>query len=163
LVTMFLHDSLGIDLLSDPSWLYGFLGLTIVYTYFQIPLMLIVFLPSLDGLRQEWYDASSSLGGDAWSFWRYVSRPHPSRRAHRHRVLSLRSVCRGGQPWLPDHHDVDRLPALQRGGAGPGERGQGSRAGHDHRDLDGDADLRVDPAPRVAVGPMTSPQGAQLS
>ena len=46
-----------------------------VYTYFQIPLMLIVFLPSLDGLRQEWYDASASLGGSAWSFWRNVGGP----------------------------------------------------------------------------------------
>ena len=39
-------------------------GLTVVYTYFQIPLMVIVFLPALDGLRQEWWDASASLGGD---------------------------------------------------------------------------------------------------
>ena len=46
-----------------------------MYTYFQIPLMLIVFLPSLDGLRQEWYDASASLGGRAWSFWRHVGGP----------------------------------------------------------------------------------------
>ena len=43
------------------SWLYSLTGLAVVYTYFQIPLMLIVFLPSLDGLRQEWYDASASL------------------------------------------------------------------------------------------------------
>jgi putative spermidine/putrescine transport system permease protein len=50
-------------------------GLVLVYTYFQIPLMLIVFLPSLDGLRQEWYDASASLGGSPWSFWRHVGGP----------------------------------------------------------------------------------------
>ncbi len=37
--------------------------------------MLIVFLPSLDGLRQEWYDASASLGGSSWSFWRHVGGP----------------------------------------------------------------------------------------
>ncbi len=37
--------------------------------------MLIVFLPSLDGLRQEWYDASASLGGSSWSFWRNVGGP----------------------------------------------------------------------------------------
>jgi putative spermidine/putrescine transport system permease protein len=59
----------------DPQWLYSMAGLAIVYTYFQIPLMLIVFLPSLDGLRQEWYDASASLGGGAWSFWRHVGGP----------------------------------------------------------------------------------------
>ncbi len=59
----------------DPQWLYSMAGLAVVYTYFQIPLMLIVFLPSLDGLRQEWYDASASLGGSAWSFWRHVGGP----------------------------------------------------------------------------------------
>ncbi len=59
----------------DPLWLYSLTGLGVVYTYFQIPLMLIVFLPSLDGLRQEWYDASASLGGGAWAFWRYVGGP----------------------------------------------------------------------------------------
>ena len=60
---------------ADASWLYSLTGLAVVYTYFQIPLMLIVFLPSLDGLRQEWYDASASLGGSSWSFWRHVGGP----------------------------------------------------------------------------------------
>jgi len=59
----------------DVLWLFSLRGLAVVYTYFQIPLMLIVFLPSLDGLRQEWYDASASLGGGAWSFWRHVGGP----------------------------------------------------------------------------------------
>ena len=59
----------------DVLWLFSLRGLAVVYTYFQIPLMLIVFLPSLDGLRQEWYDASASLGGSAWSFWRHVGGP----------------------------------------------------------------------------------------
>ena len=72
LVTMFFTNNLGIDLKSNATWLYSMAGLTAVYTLFQIPLMVIVFLPSLDGLRQEWYDASASLGGGAWSFWRNV-------------------------------------------------------------------------------------------
>ncbi len=74
LITMFIKNSLGIKDL-DMSWLYSMSGLALVYTYFQIPLMLIVFLPSLDGLRQEWYDASASLGGGSWSFWRHVGGP----------------------------------------------------------------------------------------
>ena len=65
----------GIDL-AGSTWLFEpYKGLVLVYTYFQIPLMLIVFLPSLDGLRQEWYDASASLGGGAWAFWRHVGGP----------------------------------------------------------------------------------------
>jgi putative spermidine/putrescine transport system permease protein len=73
LVTVIMKNNFGIQL--DMSWLYSMTGLAIVYAYFQIPLMVIVFLPSLDGLRQEWYDASASLGGGAWSFWRHVGGP----------------------------------------------------------------------------------------
>jgi putative spermidine/putrescine transport system permease protein len=75
LVTLFFTDVIQFDVLPDPSWLYSLTGLAVVYTYFQIPLMLIVFLPSLDGVRQEWYDASASLGGGAWAFWRHVGGP----------------------------------------------------------------------------------------
>ena len=70
-----LMEALNLNILPDPSWLYSLTGLAVVYTYFQIPLMLIVFLPSLDGLRQEWYDASGSLGGGSWSFWRHIGGP----------------------------------------------------------------------------------------
>jgi putative spermidine/putrescine transport system permease protein len=75
LVTIFFKSYLKVDILTDASWLYSLTGLAVVYTYFQIPLMLIVFLPSLDGLRQEWYDASASLGGNSWAFWRNVGGP----------------------------------------------------------------------------------------
>jgi putative spermidine/putrescine transport system permease protein len=73
LITVLIKNNLGVGL--DMSWLYSLTGLAVVYTYFQIPLMLIVFLPSLDGLRQEWYDASASLGGGSWAFWRHVGGP----------------------------------------------------------------------------------------
>jgi len=75
LVTILLKDYVGLDLAADSTWLYGMTGLTIVYTYFQIPLMVIVFLPALDGLRQEWWEASTSLGGSSWSYWRHVGGP----------------------------------------------------------------------------------------
>ena len=50
LVTLLFRDYLHVDILSDASWLYSLTGLAVVYTYFQIPLMLIIFLPSLDGM-----------------------------------------------------------------------------------------------------------------
>ena len=75
LVPLFFRNVVHIDLLSNSSWLYSLTGLAVVYTYFQIPLMLIVFLPALDSLRQEWYDASASMGGTSWSFWRHVGGP----------------------------------------------------------------------------------------
>lgn len=74
LVTLLLKANVGIDL-SDSTWIYGMTGLTLVYTLFQIPLMIIVFLPALDGLRQEWWEASTSLGGSSWSYWRNVAGP----------------------------------------------------------------------------------------
>jgi putative spermidine/putrescine transport system permease protein len=75
LVTLFLVDVVGLEFLEGGTWIYGLSGLAIVYALFQIPLMVIVFLPALDGLRQEWYDASASLGGSSWSFWRHVGGP----------------------------------------------------------------------------------------
>jgi putative spermidine/putrescine transport system permease protein len=75
LVTVFFKNILHVPVPYDSTWLFGLTGLVVVYAYFQIPLMLIVFLPSLDGLRQEWYDASASLGGGSRAFWRHVGGP----------------------------------------------------------------------------------------
>jgi putative spermidine/putrescine transport system permease protein len=74
-VTILLKDNLGINLAADSTWIYGMTGLILVYTLFQIPLMVIVFLPALDGLRQEWWEASNSLGGSGWSYWRHIGGP----------------------------------------------------------------------------------------
>ena len=51
LVTVFLHDQLGLDTFAWGGWLYELPGLAVVYTYFQIPLMVIVFLPAIEGLQ----------------------------------------------------------------------------------------------------------------
>ena len=75
LVTLFFQNQLGVNVLGGGSWLYGLTGLAVVYTYFQIPLMLIVFLPALDGLRPQWREASASLGGTTWSYWRHIGGP----------------------------------------------------------------------------------------
>ncbi len=50
-------------------------GLTIVYCYFQIPLMIIIFLPAVDGIRPQWREATASLGGSGWEYWRRVVGP----------------------------------------------------------------------------------------
>ena len=68
------RDSLGIDLFGT-GWLFSLKGLILVYTYFQIPLMVIVFLPSLDGMRVQWREAAESLGASTWQFWRHVAGP----------------------------------------------------------------------------------------
>ena len=75
LVTKFLRDNVGIDLFAGSAWLFDLPGLTLVYTFFQIPLMVIVFLPALDGLRPQWREANASLGGTSWTYWRHVGGP----------------------------------------------------------------------------------------
>ena len=65
----------GIDSLSRSTWLYELPGLILVYMYFQVPLMVIVFLPALDGVRPQWREATESLGGSTWHYWRYVAGP----------------------------------------------------------------------------------------
>ncbi len=70
-----LVKKVGIDL-GTGIWLYDWnKGLMLVYLYFQIPLMLIVFLPAVDGLRPQWREASDTLGGTTWTYWRRVAGP----------------------------------------------------------------------------------------
>ena len=61
--------------LAGSGWLYSLGGLTLVYTYFQIPLMVIVFMPALEGLRSQWREAAVSLGASTWAYWRDVAVP----------------------------------------------------------------------------------------
>ena len=61
--------------LAGSGWLYSLGGLMLVYTYFQIPLMVIVFTPALEGLRSQWRGAAVSLGASTWAYWRDVAVP----------------------------------------------------------------------------------------
>ena len=55
--------------------LYTFMGLSIVYMYFQFPLMVLIIAPAIDGLRREWLEASENLGASSFQYWRYVALP----------------------------------------------------------------------------------------
>jgi putative spermidine/putrescine transport system permease protein len=58
------------------SWYSNFpWGIGLIYCYFQIPLMVLVFLPAIDGLKVQWREAAESLGGSTWHYWRYVGGP----------------------------------------------------------------------------------------
>jgi putative spermidine/putrescine transport system permease protein len=50
-------------------------GVEIAYMYFQLPLMILVIAPAVDGLRKEWREAAANLGAKQWQFWRYVGIP----------------------------------------------------------------------------------------
>ncbi|MET1006600.1 MAG: ABC transporter permease subunit [Propionibacteriaceae bacterium] len=61
--------------LTGSIWLFQIKGLVLVYCYFQIPLMVIVFLPALDGIRIQWREAASNLGATTWQYWRHIGLP----------------------------------------------------------------------------------------
>jgi putative spermidine/putrescine transport system permease protein len=73
-LSIWLDAHLGTGLTSS-TWLFGTKGLILVYAYFQIPLMVIVFLPALDGIRVQWREAASNLGATTWQYWRHVALP----------------------------------------------------------------------------------------
>ena len=50
-------------------------GLITVYSYFNIPLMVLITLPAIDGLKASWREASSNLGGTSFTYWRRVGIP----------------------------------------------------------------------------------------
>jgi putative spermidine/putrescine transport system permease protein len=74
LVTAFINF-LGVDLYKTGFSLYSFVGLTLVYLYFQIPLMVLTILPAIDGLKREWREAAANLGATPAQYWRYVVIP----------------------------------------------------------------------------------------
>ncbi len=60
---------------SVPFTLYSFTGLVLLYLYFQIPLFVVLIMPALEGLRKEWREAVSTLGGNGYLYWVKVGFP----------------------------------------------------------------------------------------
>ena len=75
IVTKFLNEHLGFNPYEHGFSLFTFTGVSLVYLYFQIPLMILVIAPALDGLRVEWREASANLGGSAFHYWRHIGLP----------------------------------------------------------------------------------------
>jgi putative spermidine/putrescine transport system permease protein len=75
LVTSMLMQYFGISLRSLGFNVLSFWGLTITYCYFQIPLMILILMPALDGLKREWREASAILGASTLQYWRMVALP----------------------------------------------------------------------------------------
>lgn len=74
MLTVWLRD-LGIDIYGGDWTIYSFSGLLIVYLYFQIPLMILVSLPMIEGIKVEWREASQTLGSSNFYFTRQVIFP----------------------------------------------------------------------------------------
>jgi putative spermidine/putrescine transport system permease protein len=63
-----LRDDLHFQLTSIP-------GISLVYLYFLIPLMVLVMTPALEGLKPQWAEAAENLGASRWHYWRHVAGP----------------------------------------------------------------------------------------
>lgn len=75
-VTVLLLRWFHIDLYNGLNFsLYTFWGLVLVYTYFQLPLMILITLPALNALRPEWREAATNLGASNFTYWRRIALP----------------------------------------------------------------------------------------
>lgn len=74
LVTVLLN-SIGLNIYSFGFNILSFWGLTLTYLYFQIPLMVVIIAPAIDGLKREWGEAAATLGATPLQYWRMVVIP----------------------------------------------------------------------------------------
>lgn len=74
-VTRFLAEAFGIDIFAQGAWIYSLPGLIPAYIVFQVPLMVITFMPALAALRPQWAEAHLTLGGTRAGFWLHVGLP----------------------------------------------------------------------------------------
>lgn len=74
MITLWLKSA-GVNLYGLGFSLYSVSGLVLVYAYFQIPLMVIIITPALDGMRREWREAAENLGASAGQYWWRVGLP----------------------------------------------------------------------------------------
>ena len=65
----------GIEMLAGFN-IYSIAGLLLCYVYFQIPLATLLLIPAFEGLKKEWHEAVSLLGGGELTFWLKVGLPN---------------------------------------------------------------------------------------
>ncbi len=75
LVTVLLREVFGFNLYSTGFNLLSFFGLTLTYLFFQIPLMVLILTPALDGMKKEWREAAEVLGANTRQYWTMVALP----------------------------------------------------------------------------------------
>ena len=75
LATLWIKNTLGVDIYADSFWLYQVPGLLLPYIYFQVPLMVITFMPALQGLKTQWAEANATLGGTRFTYWTRIAAP----------------------------------------------------------------------------------------
>ena len=103
LVTVLLIKYLDFNLYSTGFNLLSFSGLTLTYLYFQIPLMVLILTPALDGLKREWREAAEILGASHLAILAPRRAAGPLAEHPRHHAPALRQFLRRGRDRLwPD-------------------------------------------------------------
>jgi len=74
-VTVALRDWFGIALYADGPWIYSLPGVAVAYVIFQVPLMVLTFMPALTAVKPQWVEAHLTLGGTRATFWPHVGMP----------------------------------------------------------------------------------------
>jgi putative spermidine/putrescine transport system permease protein len=76
LLTVWIRSIFHFDLLNDGGFrLLSKFGLEVVYFYFQLPLMVLIIAPAIDGLKKEWREASENMGASPRQYWQFVALP----------------------------------------------------------------------------------------
>ncbi len=75
LVTLLLKNLFGLNIYGMGFSLFSFWGLALTYLYFQMPLMLLVITPAIEGLKHEWREVAESLGATGPQYWRMIGMP----------------------------------------------------------------------------------------
>jgi len=75
IITLYLRTEFGINLRAYGWNLLSAWGLIVTYLFFQIPLMILIITPALDGLKREWREAAAILGATGPQYWRMVAFP----------------------------------------------------------------------------------------
>lgn len=60
---------------NDGALLYQVAGLSLPYLYFQVPLMVLTFMPAMEGLKATWGEANATLGGTRFTYWTRIGFP----------------------------------------------------------------------------------------
>ena len=75
LITVLLKSIFNINLYDQGFSLYSFWGLSLTYIYFQFPLMILIIMPALEGIKKEWREASENLGANQFQYWWHIVLP----------------------------------------------------------------------------------------
>lgn len=72
MVTLFAR-SVGVDF--DPPERDSFAALAVTYEFANIPLFVLLALPAMSIVRDEWYEAAQTASATRWQFWQRIGLP----------------------------------------------------------------------------------------